>query len=377
MFKLLAVFVAALILAYISEKNTEAITTSGQRYSVWNDWAYIALVVILVLFAGLRTNYNDTWNYIRGFNNCVEFSEWISNPKSLNPFMNPLFYGYQSLLKTWTHNPYLLVFTTAIFSEICFLRFIKKYSDNFLFSVFIFFTLGTFTFTLAALKQTVAMAILTLAFPHLEKKRWLRYFVILFIAMLVHTYALAFVVIPLFRVRPWRMFTFVFIAVVTFVMLNFEEAITEFTEQANDLGKTLAEFEVFSDTTINIFRLAVYAVPPLISLLFRKWVFQDSSDMDNTLIHMSIISLAFMAMGTQAGANMFGRMGNYFELGTICYLPTMLKKTFDAKSYRLITIIACVCFMGFFIYANAINWSFDDLYQSMTLWEFIEKLVVA
>lgn len=374
MTKLLVVFAAALVLAYISQQNTKATIAAGRRYSVWGDWAYIALVVVLTLFAGLRTSYNDTWNYVTGFNNAVEFSEWIANPKSLNPFMNPLFYGYQSLLKSWTHNPYLLIFTTAMFSQICLIRFIKHYSQSFTFSIFIYFTLGTFVFSLAAIKQIVAMAILTLAFPCLEKKQWMRYYIIVFIAMLVHTYALAFAVLPFFRVKPWSLFTFVFIAVVAAVMMTFEETITAFMEQANDLGKTLAEYEVFSDATINVFRLAVYAVPPLISLFFQKWVLHGTNKMENTLIHMSVISLAFMAMGTQAGANMFGRMGNYFELGTICYLPTMLKKTFDARSYRLISTIACVCFMGFFIYANAINLDFGTQYKAMSLWEFISRL---
>ena len=90
---------------------------------------------------------------------------------------------------------------------------------------------------------------------------------------------------------------------------------------------------------------------------------------------MSIISLAFMAMGTQAGANMFGRMGNYFELGTICYLPTMLKKTFDVRSYRFASVVACVCFMGFFVYANAIHMDFGTQYQAITLMEFISGLL--
>lgn len=374
MYKLLAVFAASLILAYISDRNTKAVRAAGHHYSVWTDWAYIALVVVLTLFAGLRTSYNDTWNYINGFNNCAEFSEWIANPQSLNIFRNPLFYGYQSLLKSWTHNPYLLVFTTAMFSQICLVRFIKRYSDSFTFGVFIYFALGTFVFSLAAIKQTVAMAILTLAFPYLEKKSWVRYYVVVFIAMLVHTYALAFAVLPFFRAKPWSLFTFLFVAVVAAVMMTFEETITAFMEQANDLGKSLADFEVFSDTTINIFRLAVYAVPPLISLIFRKWVLHNTNGMENTLIHMSIISLAFMTMGTQAGANMFGRMGNYFELGTICYLPTMLKKTFDARSFRLISAIACVCFMGFFVYANAINLDFGTQYKAMSLWVFISRL---
>ena len=375
MFKLFALFAAALVLAYISEQNTKSAIAAGKRYSVWNDWAYLLLVFALVLFAGLRTGYNDTWNYIMGFKNCPEFSDWIADPKNFNPFMNPLFCGYQSFIKSWTHNPNLLIFTTAAFSQISLIRFIKRYSKNFTFSIFIFFTLGTFVFSLAAIKQIVAMAILTFAFPYLEKKKWVPYFAIVLIAMLVHTYAVAFLFIPLFRIKPWRLFTFVFIAVVAVVMIHFEEAITAFMDQANDLGKTLAEFEVFSDTTINIFRLAVYTVPPLISLVFQRWVLHDTDDMENTLIHMSIISLAFMAMGTQAGANMFGRMGNYFELGTICYLPTMLKKTFDVRSYRFVSVVACVCFMGFFVYANAIHMDFGTQYQAITLMEFISGLL--
>ena len=374
MTKLLVVFATALVLAYFSEQNTRAAVAAGHRYVPRRDWAYVLLVTVLVLFTGLRTSYNDTWNYITGFNNSAEFSEWIANAKNLNPFMNPLFYGYQSALKSLTHNPHLLVFTTAMFSQVCILRFIKRYSENFTFSIFIYFTLGTFAFSMAAIKQIVAMSILTLAFPYLEEKKWIRYYITVFVAMLVHTYALAFAVIPLFRARPWSMFTLLFITVVAAVVMTFEETITSFMERANDLGKTLAEYEVFSDTTINIFRLAVYAVPPLISVIFQKWVFHDSNRMDYTLAHMSIISLAFMTMGTQAGANMFGRMGNYFELGTICFLPAMLKKTFDDRSYRLVTTVACVCFVGFFTYANAINTDFGTQYQSMSLWKFIMKL---
>lgn len=221
----------------------------------------------------------------------------------------------------------------------------------------------------------MGMAIVTLAFPYLEKKKFGRYYLIVFIAMLVHTYAIAFAILPLFRVRPWKLFTFVFVAVMVALMMNFEQAITAFMEQANELGKTLAEYELFDDNTINVFRLGVYAVPPVISLIFQKWVFIKTSERNNILIHMSIISFAFMSMGTQAGANMFGRMGTYFELGTICCLPMMLKKTFEERSYQLITMIACVCFLGFFVYANAININFDQAYQAIGLGRFLRMFV--
>ena len=157
--------------------------------------------------------------------------------------------------------------------------------------------------------------------------------------------------------------------------MNFETAITEFMDQANDLGKTLAEYEVFDEATIIGFRLGVYAVSPAICLLFLKWVLRDATKMDHVMIHMCIISLAFMVMGTQSGANMFARMANYFELGTICCLPIMLERTFEDKSYKLITLIAGVCFLGFFFYANAINVDFGSHYNSIGLVEFIFSVI--
>lgn len=374
MIKLFILLAVSLALASISQRTTQALRSSGRRYSVWNDPAYLLLVMILTFFAGLRTSYNDTANYITFFQSAPELPEFLSDAENWNPFTNPLFYFYESVIKTLTNDAQMLIFTSAAFSQICFLWFFKRYARNFRFSIFIYFTLGTFVFSLAAIKQVLGMAIATLAFPFLEKKQWGRYYLLIFLAMLVHTYVIAFAVLPFFMGRPWRAFTLVFVAVTAVLMMNFEAVLTAFMEQANDLGKTLADYEVFDDATINVFRLAVYAVPPLISFVFQKWVLRDSSPIENVFIHMSIISLAFMAMGTQAGANMFGRMGNYFELGTICILPTMLKKIFNERSYRLASAVASVCFAGFFIYANAIKMDFGQAYYAISIWQFIASL---
>ena len=45
----------------------------------------------------------------------------------------------------------------------------------------------------------------------------------------------------------------------------------------------------------------------------------------------------------------------YFEIGYICTLPWMLDTVFDKRSYRFLTIVVGVCFMGFFTYANMIR----------------------
>lgn len=367
MTKLLVVFIIALLLAYSSEKYTRQIHAAGRHYEPRRDTALIMLMVVLSLFAGLRTAYNDTENYIAGFRNMPTLGEFLADPENLNPVTNPLFYAYLSFLRTVWDDPQVMIFTTSVFTQVCFVLFFKRYSESFTFTIFLYFTLGTFCVSMAAMKQVVAMAVATLAIPCLEKRQWVRYYLLIFIAMLVHTYAMAFAVLPFFTQRPWKQFTFLVVLSLVLVMTNFREVIGQFMDQANELGKVLEEYEVFDNHSVNLFRLAVYAVPPLLSLIFKRWIFDDSTKMDNMLVHMSIISLAFMSLGTQSGANMFGRMANYFELGTVVCLPWMLKQTFSRGSSRIIMAIAAVCFFGFFVYQNAINSSFDQAYRMFSL----------
>ena len=258
MTKLLLVFAATLILAYISEQNTKATVAAGRSYSVWHDWAYLLLVTILVLFSGLRTSYNDTHNYISIFNNLSGVASFLSDAENLHPLGNPLFYFCANLLKHMVDHAQVLIFTTSLFTQICFVRFIKRYSSNFVFSIFLYFTLGTFALSMAAMKQIVAMAVLTLAIPYLEKKKWVQYFLLVFVAMLLHTYAMAFAILPLFTGRPWKRFTYVFMITVVIMLMNFQGVVTTFLEQADEAGKTIADYEVFDNVSVNIFRLAVY-----------------------------------------------------------------------------------------------------------------------
>ena len=140
-------------------------------------------------------------------------------------------------------------------------------------------------------------------------------------------------------------------------------------DEANELGKTLADYEVFDDHAVNTLRILVYLVPPLISFVFRKWLYKDSSPLENALSHMAIISFCFMLMGGQAGANMFARMAHYFEIGTICILPWLVQKPFVRDSYRGIVSVAVLCFGVYFFYAFGINVRFDDAFRSIKLIE--------
>jgi len=143
--------------------------------------------------------------------------------------------------------------------------------------------------------------------------------------------------------------------------------LSNFLDFAEDAGKTIADYEIFDNQSVNIMRVAVYAVPPVIALVFRKRLFGDSAPLENIFVNMSIFSLAFMIVGTESGANMFGRMATYFEVGTLISLPWMLKKLFTPRSYRVIAYAACLCYFGYYVYANYINNNFSVAYSRLSL----------
>lgn len=372
--KLVTLLAVSTVLAYFSQQNTVLCYQTGTRYRLSRDWAYVALVTILTFFSGMRNNYNDTWNYINLFRNAPFLMEYLQSETIRDVFAYPLFYLLVSGFKSFFNNEYAFLFVTSCFTQCCFLWFIKRYSTNFTFSIFLYFTLGTFCFTLAAIKQVLAMSVLMLAIPFLERKQWLRYYLMVFIAMTIHTYALAFALLPLFRWRPWSAFTFLFMGAVIVTFMNFEDVISSFLDSADDMGKTIYSEDLLNNTSLNLLRVLVYAATPLATFVLQGWLFRDSRVQHNILTHMSLISFAFMLLGTRNGANMFARMGTYYEIGTICVLPWLIPKSLEKRSARLASTMIVLLFLGFFFYEFTVAKDFSS-FKAYSPWEFIQRLL--
>jgi len=372
--KLVVLLAVSTVLAYFSQQNTVLCYQTGTRYRPSRDWAYLLLVTILVFFSGMRYDYNDTWNYISQFRNAPFLMEYLRSETIRDIFSYPLFHLLISGFKSLYNNEYAFLFVTSCFTQCCFIWFIKRYSTNFTFSIFLYFTLGTFCFTMAALKQVLAMSVLMLAIPALERKQWLRYYFMVFIAMCLLPYALAFAALPLFRFRPWSIRTILFLGAVVFSFMNFESVISSFLDSAEDIGKTIYSEDLLNNTSLNMLRVLVYSATPLATFVMRRWLFRDSRSIHNVLTHMSLISFAFMLMGIRNGANMFARMGTYFEMGTICVLPWILPKSLEPRSTRLASTLIVFLFLGFFFYEFTIAKDFNS-FKAYTLWEFLQQVL--
>ena len=370
---LVPILLSGVILAYLTQKLS--VDSHGKiRYSAGGKLCFALLVCVLALPVGLRTYYNDTYAYIQGFQQSPTLAELFQSGE-LHILENPAFRIYESLMGDLTGNYHIFFLLPAFLTQYAFLKTIQRYSPSFPLGVAIYICLGTYVFTFAALKQTIAMAILMLAIPQMLNKRYFRFYLLIFLAFLFHTYAIVFAILPLFTVKPWGWRTILLLLVIFGIMNNFETVIGSFLDYANEQGKSIAEYEVFDNNQINIFRVAVYTVVPVLSLVFRKYLGSKTEHAAHyLLIHMSIISCGFMILGTVNGANMFGRMANYFELGMICSVCWLIDRVFTPRSARVLLIIAMACFFGYFYYAYQINLDFDASYSAVTIFQFIQSL---
>lgn len=331
------------------------------------------IALILVLFSGLRTGYNDTYTYIVVFRGSPTVSEFLADSSNLHPLHNPLFYFYLSLLRTVTSNYHIFLMLSAAITVPLMVRFIAKVTEpsDFPLSMLLFMTLGTYVFTMAAIKQSLAMAILCPAIIALRDKKYAKFLVITAVAALIHTYAAVFFILPLLGEKPWRLRSFVFILGSLLVTLNFSSAISSILRYADTVGKSISADEVFDGNRMNIFRVAVYSVVPAASLLFRKRLEPLMDRTQALLINMSICSLAFILPGTMNGANMFGRIAVYFELGAICVMPWIIDTVFDRRSAGIIKTVCAACFIAFALYDLS---DFNYGYTAVSLRRFITSL---
>ena len=218
------------------------------------------------------------------------------------------------------------------------------------------------------------MAFLLFSVPYALDKKYVKFFVLVLLAALFHNYAIGFAVVPLLMNRPWGKTTWIMAGITLFAMATYDQTLGVVVEQAEILGAEMHEDEIFYESQLNILRVLVYWVPPLIALLFNGRLFCDSSRVERFFTNISILCAMILSLGLVKGANLMARMAAYFEFGACISLPWMIKKIFTKDSARLVIVLAGILYFGYFYYEFAINKNFGANYSAITLREFIQSL---
>src|SRR5690606_6683100 len=97
----------------------------------------------------------------------------------------------QMLLKNYiSENPQILIFTTALLTNVFIVLTLFKYSKMVELSLYVYITGGLFLVTMNGIRQTLAAAIAFAATKYLIEGDWKKYFAVILIASTFHQTAL-------------------------------------------------------------------------------------------------------------------------------------------------------------------------------------------
>ena len=254
------------------------------------------------------------------------------------------------------------------------MRFIHRYTTNYPVSVFLFFTLGYFLFTMAAIKQTIAVSIGLLALEAFLKKRKRLAALLILFASLFHTYILMFFLVPfLYRMIPWRKGTLYLIGGTLVVAFSFNFLLGTIMDVTDFFGEGYSE-DAFIGEGISIFRVLVYFVPVILSFIVRKDIQRKNSKEFNLFINFSIVCAMIMFVGLFGNANMFARLAMYFEVPIYIVLPWLIDHAGRHFKIRLFTVLSGMFYGFYFYYMVGINKPFDTLFRYITISEYLRTI---
>lgn len=377
--KLILLYFGTIFLAYLSQKyypvQKNSLDYSKHFFRKRSDIYDCVIIAWLTLFSGLKTTYNDTWNYRYYYSQSpVTLKEYFSEAGGFDFTGNPLYYILQVILKSFQDNYHVLFMLIAFCNAYALVKIFKYYSPALRFTYVIFHSVGTYILFLASIKQSMAIAILIFALPYLLKHKWVPYFSLVLIAMMFHTHAFLYLFLPFFLTKPWGKLTYICFGVTLFVMFTYDTTLGTFMRYAQSIGANVVESEVFDGHSLSPIRVVVYSIPVIISFIFKKRLYADSSEIENLFSNMSLLSFWILSVGLIEGGNLFGRMAAYFEWGTAISLPWMLNKLFEKKSCIFVTGTASVCYFIYFIYEFTISKNFGEDYGAISIIEFVKSL---
>ena len=260
----------------------------------------------------------------------------------------------------------------AFLTVACYFIFVHRYSADYPLTVFLLFTTGCYTFVFAGIKQAAAVGIVVIAVTFALKRKWVFFIAGVLIASLIHPYSLMYLLVPFMQFKPWTKKTYWMLTLFLAAGHLLRPLLGMIVNITTLLGE---EYTVssFAEAGVNIFRVLVCNVPLVLSYIYRKKLFADSSETENLMVNLTMLNGAIMFVGLFGTANYFARLANYFLIFQSLSLPWMLKKI-GGRDRKLLTLLMVAGYAAYFYYANAINQPFDQEFSRLSIAEYLAQL---
>ncbi|CAM4223532.1 capsular biosynthesis protein [Bacillus luti] len=298
----------------------------------------------LVLVSGFRNNIGDTYFYMHAYK-VTDFS-WENVQDSKNIGFSIL----QMILKMYTNDPQVLIFITALITNILIVAVLYKYSRMIELSLYVYIASGMYLVSMNGVRQYLTAAIIFAATKYILDGNWKKYFLIVLFASTFHQSAL--VLIPIYfviRRRAWSAITFILLFIAVLIVIGFNQFAEIFFATIGDTQ--YGHYKDFQEGGANILRVAVDATPLVLAFIGRHKL-RELFPQSDYIVNMALLGLVFMIISTQNW--IFARFSIYFGLYQLILISWVVK-LFTKKDQKLIYYSILVCYFIYFVYEHIIT----------------------
>ena len=316
----------------------------------------------IIFWAGIRSGVADTSNYIYMFRHCSRdlvdiLACWNSDNKA------PGFDTFNILFKHFVSaNYHNWLMTIAIISGVPIMLTIRKHSEHFFYSVFLFIVTLNFTWMLNGIRQFVVVAILFKTSDWIVEKKTYKFLLVVLLLSTVHYTAL--IMIPVYWIVQERPFgkKIIFFTIVLLVSILFFEPFVDVLEVTlADTAYSGYTKQFAMDDGVNPIRFVVMLVPTLIAFVGRRKIIQMNDVYINLCVNMSTVAAGLYFLGIFTSGILIGRLPIYFELYNLILLPYLLKVCFKKQSSRVMYLLCTIGFLLFYYLQRGSLYYISDL----------------
>ncbi|MDR6878642.1 EpsG family protein [Bacillus sp. 3255] len=338
---LVVVYVASLFSRYLAKPVAIG---SGPPMVKPNKWLTVIVMATFALVAGLRNNIGDTVFYIHSYR-ITDFTwEAVKAEKDIG------FGILQMILKSYTDNPQLLIFITALVTNVLIIYVFYKYSRLFELSVYVYITSGLYIVSMNGVRQFLASAIVFAATKYLFEGNWKKYFLIVAFASLFHGSAL--ILIPVYfivRRKAWTSSTIVLLAMAVILIMGYSVLSDAFFTAIADTH--YSEYQNFQEGGASLIRVAIGAVPLIFAYLGRNKL-RELFPFGDYVVNMSLLNFVVMAIATQNW--IFARFTIYFGLYNVLLMSWVIS-LFVRREQKFMYYAILGFYLIYFYFENVVT----------------------
>ena len=331
-----------IIFASVIQKRCVFINDIHKKPCGWvahygNTGVYFGLLLItLILYSGLRTNNNDTSSYIIGFEKLDTSLDVFSEGLFTD---NAGFVFFEKIIKiVFGNNATRFLTITSALTIIPTIVYFRKYSSDFVMASFIYVASTFYSFTMGAMKQTLAMAIGVWAVAAFFKKKYIIGAVLMVVAMSIHPLIAVYCAALLMKEDVWKTKTIIVVIGTIVVAITFSQV---FNTVADGLGYSTEDL-VDSEGT-NILRVLIWLLPTVLSFIYRTQINSVCTQFNKLCINLMQIGSMCMILAGLGGANLIGRTAYYFyPFFVLGYVEVV--RVISIKQNQM---LKALCYLGF------------------------------